>query len=83
MLLGASPDRVRVCSPTFSFNFFSMLAKKKPARITRSISFTRTDFAYITRKAAKLNRTFNWVVNDLIRADVENASVAAATSSDS
>lgn len=78
MLLGNFPDGRTPFTPTQIFYKFPMSVKKKPARKTRSISFAQADFDYVTRKAAALKRTFNWVVNELVRLDCECALPAAA-----
>jgi hypothetical protein len=50
---------------------------KKPARITRSISFEKNLMSHCKKRAKELNRSVNWVVNNLVRLDV-NAPLAAA-----
>lgn len=51
-----------------------MKRKSAAARVTRSISFEADLMMYCKKKAAKLRRTVNWVVNDLVRAELESAS---------
>ena len=53
--------------------YLDMKKRRTPSRITRSISFEADLMVYCKKKAAKLRRTVNWVVNDLVRAELESA----------
>lgn len=50
-----------------------MTTKNRNVRINRSISFPSDLHAYVTRKAAKERRSFNWIVNDLILRELQKA----------
>jgi hypothetical protein len=52
--------------------------KKKSPRVTRSISFEIALMSHCKKRARELRRTVNWVVNEMIRADDNNAPSAAA-----
>jgi predicted HicB family RNase H-like nuclease len=43
---------------------------KRVHRVTRSISFEPEIHAYIAAEAQRLQRSFNWVVNDMVRQEI-------------
>lgn len=47
--------------------------RKPSIRINRSISFPANLHAYVTQKASKERRSFNWIVNDLIQRELQKA----------
>jgi len=42
-------------------------------RITRSVSFHKDVFAHVKARAAELDRSVNWVLNDLIKKYLQNS----------
>lgn len=44
--------------------------KKSTPRTTRSISFPVALFDYVTARAKKEKRSFNWIVNDIIEKEM-------------
>ena len=51
----------------------SAKAGKPVSRINRSISFPVAMHEYVTRRAERESRSFNWVVNDCIAKDLKRS----------
>jgi hypothetical protein len=51
--------------------------KKKPVsrvkRITRSVSFHKDVLNHVKARAAELDRSVNWVLNDLVKKHLQNS----------
>lgn len=48
----------------------SLTRRRTTSRINRSISFPAALHEYVARKAAKEQRSFNWIVNDLVQKEL-------------
>lgn len=47
--------------------------RRSTSRINRSISFPLALHDYVARKAVKEQRSFNWIVNDLVQRELSRA----------
>lgn len=46
---------------------------KTVKRVTRSVSFPKEVFVYVKDRAAELDRSVNWVLNDLVKKHLKNS----------
>jgi hypothetical protein len=47
--------------------------QKNVKRVTRSVSFPKELFGYVKDRAAELDRSVNWVLNDLVKKHLKNS----------
>jgi hypothetical protein len=47
--------------------------QKNVKRVTRSVSFPKEVFGYVKDQAAELDRSVNWVLNDLVKKHLKNS----------